>query len=54
MLRNSDRIDFGIRESFQLTFTLEPGEIHRILDQITTGAHATPEAIKSPGQAALA
>ena len=36
MLRNSDRIDFGVRESYQLTFTVEPGEIHRILDQFST------------------
>ncbi len=50
VLRNSDRIDFGIRESFQLTFTLEPGEIHRILDQFTTGAHATPEASNHLGK----
>lgn len=36
VLRNSDRIDLGVRESYQLTFTLESGEIHRILDQITS------------------
>src|SRR5271166_4858603 len=30
VLRNSDRIDFGVRESFQLTFTLEHAEISRI------------------------
>jgi phosphoserine phosphatase RsbU/P len=35
-LRNSDRIDFGVRESYQLTFTVETGEIHRILDKLTT------------------
>jgi phosphoserine phosphatase RsbU/P len=35
-LRNSDRIDFGVRESYQLTFTVEPGEINRILDKLTT------------------
>ena len=34
VLRNSDRIDFGVRESYQLTFTLDSGEINRILDQI--------------------
>jgi sigma-B regulation protein RsbU (phosphoserine phosphatase) len=35
-LHNSDRIDFGVRESYQLTFTLGQGEIHRILDQISS------------------
>ena len=39
-LRNSDRIEFGVRESYQLTFSLETGEIHRILDQITGTSHA--------------
>jgi serine phosphatase RsbU (regulator of sigma subunit) len=33
-LRNSDRIEFGVRESYQLTFTIETGEINRILDQL--------------------
>lgn len=36
VLRSSDRIDFGVRESYQLTFTLEQGEITRIMDQIST------------------
>lgn len=36
VLRNSDRIDFGVRESYQLTFTLEHGEINRIMDQISS------------------
>src|SRR6185503_3974125 len=36
ILRNSDRIDLGVPESYQLTFTLEAGEINRILDQIST------------------
>jgi sigma-B regulation protein RsbU (phosphoserine phosphatase) len=43
VLRNSDRIDFGVRESFQITFALEPGEIHRILDQFSTASHADGE-----------
>ncbi len=42
-LRNSDRIDFGVRESYQITFSLEPGEIHRILDQFTTSSHTGGE-----------
>src|SRR5580692_11571297 len=36
VLRNSDRIDLGVRESYQLTFAIETGEINRILDQITS------------------
>jgi len=36
VLRNSDRIDLGVRESYQLTFVLEPGEINRILEQFST------------------
>jgi phosphoserine phosphatase RsbU/P len=36
VLRNSDRIDFGVRDSYQITFTLEQGEINRIMDQIST------------------
>lgn len=40
VLRNSDRIDLGVRESYQLTFTLEQGEIHRILDQMSSGSQS--------------
>jgi len=36
MLHNADRIDFGVRESYQLTFTAGHTEIHRILDQISS------------------
>ena len=36
VLRNSDRIDFGVRESYQLTFSLEQGEISRIIDHISS------------------
>lgn len=36
VLRNSDRIDFGVRESYQITFIVEAGGIHRILDQFST------------------
>jgi sigma-B regulation protein RsbU (phosphoserine phosphatase) len=32
-LRNSDRIDFGVRDSYQLTFALDSGEIHRMMDR---------------------
>jgi serine phosphatase RsbU (regulator of sigma subunit) len=38
ILRSSDRIDLGVPESYQLTFTLEAGEINRILDQIASGS----------------
>src|SRR5580704_3322283 len=37
-LRNSDRIDFGVRESYQLTFTVEHVEINRILEQFSTSS----------------
>jgi sigma-B regulation protein RsbU (phosphoserine phosphatase) len=43
VLRNSDRIEFGVRESYQLTFTLEPGEFHRILDQFSTTSRTAAE-----------
>src|SRR5436309_7609734 len=39
-LRNSDRIDFGVRESYQLTFTLEHGEIGRIMDHFSSTSRA--------------
>jgi pSer/pThr/pTyr-binding forkhead associated (FHA) protein len=39
VLRNSDRIDLGVPESYQLTFALESGGIHRILGQLS----ATPK-----------
>ena len=39
ILRNSDRIDLGIPESYQLTFALETGGINRILGQLS----ATPK-----------
>jgi sigma-B regulation protein RsbU (phosphoserine phosphatase) len=37
-LRNTDRIDLGVPESYQLTFTMEAGEINRIMDQISSRA----------------
>ncbi|HLH43529.1 MAG TPA: SpoIIE family protein phosphatase [Bryobacteraceae bacterium] len=33
-LHDSDRIDFGVRESYQLTFTLDSSGITRILDRL--------------------
>ncbi len=41
ILRNSDRIEFGVRDSYQLTFTLDKAEIHRLLDHL---ASAKPDA----------
>lgn len=45
VLRNSDRIEFGVRESFQLTFSLDHGEINRILGQLVepvgSGSHSS-------------
>lgn len=50
VLRNSDRIDFGVRESYQITFTLEAGEIHRILDQFSTTSRAGAEGANHLGK----
>ena len=38
-LRNSDRIDFGVRESYQLTFSLDQAEFSRILNQFGSTSH---------------
>src|SRR5712691_789449 len=35
-LRNSDCIEFGVRDSYRLTFIFEHDEIHRILDHISS------------------
>ena len=44
-LRNSDRIEFGVRESYQLTFLLESafetGKIHTMLDQISASSSSS-------------
>jgi sigma-B regulation protein RsbU (phosphoserine phosphatase) len=50
VLRNSDRVEFGVRDSYQLTFTLDKAEIHRLLDHLSgaqaggEGRGAVPEA----------
>ena len=36
VLHNSDRIEFGVRDSYQLTFTLDKAEIHRLLDHLAS------------------
>ena len=50
VLRNSDNIGFGVRESYQITFAIEPGEINRILDHFGstsgTGAGASNNLVK--------
>lgn len=38
VLRNSDLIEIGVRDSYQLTFVLEEGEFNRILDHFSTAA----------------
>jgi phosphoserine phosphatase RsbU/P len=43
-LQNSDRIELGVRDSYQLTFTLDKAEIHRLLDQLSATAHPADEA----------
>ena len=40
VLHNSDRIEFGVRDSYQLTFSAEQQDIQRLLGQI--GSVATP------------
>ncbi len=40
VLHNSDRIDLGVRESYQLSFILEAGEIKRIIDQMSSTSRA--------------
>jgi serine phosphatase RsbU (regulator of sigma subunit) len=36
VLRHADRIDFGVSESYQITFALESGGINRIMGQLST------------------
>jgi len=40
ILHNSDRIEFGVRDSYQLTFTLDKAEIHRLLDHLASTSHS--------------
>ncbi len=41
-LRDSDRIEFGVRDSYQLIFSLEEVDLHRILDQFGPPKAAIP------------
>lgn len=51
-LRNSDRIEFGVRDSYQLTFTLDKAEIHRLLDQLASTSHGEGQAGAGAGDLA--
>src|SRR5579863_706502 len=44
VLRNSDRIDFGVQDSYQLTITFDKDDIHRLLDQFSSTSHPGGEA----------
>lgn len=44
VLRNSDRIDFGVQDSYQLTITFEKDDIHRLLDQFSSTSRSGGEA----------
>ena len=46
-LRNSDRIEFGIRDSYQLTFSLEKQEIQRLLEHFATTSRSGEDAGKA-------
>jgi hypothetical protein len=44
VLHNSDRVDFGVQDSYQLTFTLEKDDLHRLLGQFPSAPHSASEA----------
>ncbi len=44
VLRNSDRIEFGVRDCYQITFTLQRDGLHHILEQYGTPASGSVEA----------
>ncbi len=43
VLRNSDHIEFGIRDSYQLTFSLEKQEIQRLLEHFASTSRSGEE-----------
>ena len=47
VLHNSDRIEFGIRDSYQLTFSLEKQEIQRLLEQFSSTSKSGEEGGKA-------
>ncbi len=50
-LHNSDRIDFGTQDSYQLIFSLDGAELKRMVDQMGehAGAHDSPAAAQAMG-----
>ena len=40
LLRNSDRIDFGVHDSYQITVSLETGKITKMLEHFATSSHS--------------
>jgi sigma-B regulation protein RsbU (phosphoserine phosphatase) len=47
VLRNSDRIELGVRDSYQLTFSLEKQEIQRLLEHFSSTSRSGEEAGKA-------
>ncbi len=43
VLHNSDRIEFGVRDSYQLTFSVEKKDIQRLLEQFGSTSHSASE-----------
>ena len=43
ILRNSDRIEFGVKDSYQLTFFLEKQDIQRLLKQFGASSSSVAE-----------
>ena len=41
-LRNSDRIEFGVQDSYQLVFALDGAELKRLMEQVTAPERTTP------------
>jgi serine phosphatase RsbU (regulator of sigma subunit)/pSer/pThr/pTyr-binding forkhead associated (FHA) protein len=41
-LENSDRIEFGVQDSYQLVFALDGAELKRLMDQVTAPGHSAP------------
>ena len=50
VLQNSDRIEFGVPDSYQLLFALDGLELARLMDQVT----ARDSGIVSPAGSSLA
>ncbi len=43
VLRNSDRIEFGVKDSYQLTFSVEKQDIQRLLEQFGSTSRSVAE-----------